>query len=459
MFIGSGALLALAGGAGIQRISSIATDIRAPLLYAFGPYEFASRIQVLSGQVSGRGLLDEEELKAQYPDWNGEPRVNREIHVRELSDPSSRAVTTPNNDTLYTSAVLDLTVGPIELMAPDSKERYVSIAFMDPFNDQVEYIGSRATNGRGGRFWIIGPGQSPNIPEGVTPIRVEANDLWMLGRVFVAGAQDLKSAQAVQSQISVRPLNPDANIRPFATKPSERPDPKTFLALTNEILGRNPSAAHTARAIEFEDFGISPGELDAFEHLSRLKKLVWTRAVEQVEGRILAEAAAQEKTKTGWTTPPRILGDFGTDDAVRAGTAMTGFGALTAEEAIYFRSVTDAEGAPLDGNQSYEMVLPAEGVPTDAFWSLSMYAISPEQRFYFYENELNRYAINSHDQGLSSQPDGSIILAFQHERPNDASLVWMPTPDVLFKCVFRAYLPGQKILEGLWVPPPIVRKR
>lgn len=458
VLIGGGAFVALAGGAGIYRVSSLANDIRAPLLYAFGPHEFASRIQLLSGQVSGNGLFNPEQVKVQYPDWNGEPLINRELHVRELSDPSSRAVTTPNNDTLYTSAVLDLTVGPIELFAPESQDRYVSIAFMDPFNDQVAYIGSRATAGRGGRFWIIGPGQSVDVPQDVQPIRLQSNDVWMLGRVFVAGAQDLEGAQAIQSQISVRPVTPGTAAKPFLTKPSEQPHAKNFLALTNEILGRNPAAFHTARASQFEDFGISPGELDAFEHLSTLKKRVWTGAVEQVEDRISAQIEALEKTETGWSKPPLILGNFGSNDEVRAATALTGFGALTAEEAIYFSSSTDAAGAPLDGNKSYKMVIPAGGVPANAFWSLSMYAISSDQRFYFYENELNRYAINSHNSGLIFQADGSIVLAFQRERPRNTTHIWMPTPDVRFKCVFRTYLPQQRVLDELWTPPPIMQK-
>jgi hypothetical protein len=354
--------------------------------------------------------------------------------------------------------VLDLAVSPVEVIAPDAQERYVSIAFMDLFNDQVAYIGTRATDGRGGRFWVIGPGHSPEIPEGVTPIKVDSNDLWMLGRVFVAGAQDLEAARAVQSQISVTPLNPAATARPFLTQPTTRPDAENFLALTNEILGRNSSAKHTARAVEFGDFGISPGGTNTFERLSPLKKVVWTRAVEQVEDKILAEIAALAKIKKGWTTPPLILGKFGNNDAIRAGTALSGFGALTADEAVYFRSATDAEGAPLNGNRSYEMVIPEVGVPTDAFWSLSMYTVSPEGRLYFYENDLNRYAINSYDQGLRRQSDGSIILALQRTQPSDPSRVWMPTPDGLFNCIFRTYLPGPEILKGLWLPPLIIRK-
>ncbi|MEO0344976.1 MAG: DUF1254 domain-containing protein [Pseudomonadota bacterium] len=458
VLIGGGALAALSGGAGLYQIYSIAEDVRAPLLYAFGPHEFARRIQILSGQVPGTRLFESQPAKSQYPDWGGGPLVNRELHNRELSDASSRAITTPNNDTLYTSAVLDLSAGPVELFAPDSRDRYVSIAFMDPFNDLVAYIGSRATEGRGGRFWIIGPGQSVDVPQDAELIRLEANDVWMLGRIFVAGAKDLDDARSVQSQIRVRPVHPSGTTRPFLTTPSERPDAGNFLALTNEILGRNQDAAHTARAVAFEDFGISPGDLDTFKYLPALKKRIWTRGVTEIEGRISSQVEAFEKTQTGWTTPPPILGAFGTNDEVRAGTALTGFGALTAEEAVYFRSTTDDSGALLDGNQVYRMVLPAEGVPTKAFWSISMYATSADQRFYFYENELNRYAINSHSDDLSFQPDGSIVFAFQRKRPNNASDVWMPTPDAHFKCVFRAYLPGQSILDRLWVPPPLIRK-
>ncbi|MEM1052865.1 MAG: DUF1254 domain-containing protein, partial [Pseudomonadota bacterium] len=258
ILVGGGALVAVASGAGIYRISSLADDIRAPLLYAFGPHEFASRIQVLSGQVEGTGLFNANRIKPQYPEWNGGPVINRELHVRSLSSPSSRAVTTPNNDTLYTSAVLDLSVGPIEVIAPSPQDRYFSIAFMDAFNDQVAYIGSRATGGRGGRYWIIGPGQTVDVPSDVEPIRLLSNDVWMLGRVFVAGEQDLENARAIQSQISARPVTQSAAGRPFLTKPSDQPDAKNFLALTNEILGRNPDALQSARASEFDNFGISP---------------------------------------------------------------------------------------------------------------------------------------------------------------------------------------------------------
>jgi hypothetical protein len=45
------------------------------------------------------------------------PKANQFRHVRRLADHASRAVTTPNNDTLYSSAWLDLRAGPVEVVA------------------------------------------------------------------------------------------------------------------------------------------------------------------------------------------------------------------------------------------------------------------------------------------------------------------------------------------------------
>lgn len=456
LLVGAGAATLLAGGAGVLHLSRLRRDIRAPLLYAYGIYEYANRLQVISGQVDRPGLVNAEDARRQHPDWEGGPLLNREIHMRNLTDHTRREITTANNDTLYTSAVLDISKGPVEVTVPDVVERYLSVAFMDPFNDQIAYIGTRATNGQGGRFWVIGPKQTPDIPDDVTPIFATANDLWMLGRVFVAGQSDLEAARAVQSQIKARPVDPANLGSGFITESSDTPDAATFLALTNEVLGRSPITGHAERAAQFSDFGIQPGNLDAFAALSPAKQFAWGRGIEQVENEVM-KVTREERAKTiGWTKPPKILGNYGTNDEVRAGVTIIGFGALTTEEAMYFGGVTDSNGDPLDGTKSYKMVIPASGIPVSAFWSLSMYEEDELQRLYFYENELNRYSINSSSEDLTYQPDGSIVLALQPTRPDDPSLVWMPTPNGPFQCVFRTYLPQASIMSGDWQPPQII---
>ena len=50
--------------------------------------------------------------------------VNRFAHRRILSDHRHRLVTTPNHDTLYSSAVIDLSSGPVTLDVPAMGARW-----------------------------------------------------------------------------------------------------------------------------------------------------------------------------------------------------------------------------------------------------------------------------------------------------------------------------------------------
>lgn len=428
--------------------------LKQALVYSYGLHEFARSIQVLSGQIKVAGMFEQEVALAQYPGWSG-PLLNRHVHLRELATPSHRAVTTPNNDTLYTSAILELSQGPVEVVVPDSSARYVSVALMDMFHDQVAYIGTRATRGEGGCFWLVGPGQEVEVPTHAKRLDLPSNDLWLLARVFVAGDDDLEAARQVQSQLSVRPVDENKRGRPFVTKATSVKDTKTFVTLVNELLGRSPLTGHSERARDFAGVGIRPGSLDAFAECSLWQRMLWSVATSQLEARILQGVNAQQQAQTGWMVPPPILGQYGENDEVRAGVAMVGFGALSIEEAMYFRAITDADGAPLDGRRRYRMTIPKGGVPVQAFWSLSMYAPDEDDRLYFYDNELNRYAINSASDALTPQPNGEIVLALQRERPDDPSLVWMPTPEGPFQAIFRTYLPEESLKSGAWSVPPI----
>lgn len=454
LFSGLLALVVFVVWGGVMFLGA-AKSIRAPLLYAYGPYESARHFQVLSGQIDHPGLISRAAIKDQNPDWDGEAFLNRHIHMTELSDFHSRSVTAPNNDTLYTSAILDLSGGPVEIEVPDSFDRYLSVAFMNIFTDQIAYIGTRATGGKGGVFWVVGPGQTVTAPEDVTVIQSPVNDLWMLGRVFVAGETDLEAARAVQSQISVKPVDPANTGRPFTTKATDLTDAENYVSVVNEALARSPLTGESERASGLAGFGIRPGDPDAFKKLSPLEQFVWGLATKRAEAKLSDALEKRETQASGWLIPPHILGNYGSNDEVRAGVALIGFGALTLDEAMYFRAKRDSDGAPLDGRKAYRIVIPPEGVPTDAFWSLSMYEPDGTNRVYFYENEIDRYAINSASEALVHQPDGSVILALQPDRPEDSSVVWMPTPDGPFQTIFRTYLPQDAIKNGEWTVPEI----
>src|SRR5262245_46571602 len=159
---GAGALGVL-GAAGCQTTAPEPTEANfdAAFFYAFPLYEMARTGQNRAAQ----------------------PGLNRIGHRATLADHTSRQITAPNNDTVYSSAQLELSGGPLELSAPTDTKRYFSIAFMDMFTDNFAYIGTRVTKGQGGTFWIVGPQWSGSTPKDVDLIRASTNDVWMLGRI------------------------------------------------------------------------------------------------------------------------------------------------------------------------------------------------------------------------------------------------------------------------------------
>jgi hypothetical protein len=116
--------------------------------------------------------------------------VNSFAHRRILSDHRHRLVTTPNHDTLYSSAVIDLSLGPVTLQVPAFGPRYHSLAFMDSYTNNFAYVGTRATGGEGGSYVIAGPGRHVEAPAGARILRAPGNHISILARILVDGASD-----------------------------------------------------------------------------------------------------------------------------------------------------------------------------------------------------------------------------------------------------------------------------
>lgn len=423
------------------------------LFYAYGPYEFSRTIQALSGQTdAGSSMVSEEAIREAKAQRSGSAFLNRHIHMTELADETMRAVTAPNNDTLYTSAVLELSRTPVRVTVPKSGSRYLSVAFFDMFTDQVAILGPREHGGRGGDYLVVGP--YGTAPGGKNVLRLPSNDVWMLARTFVAGPEDLDGARRAQSGLVVRPVDETASPRPFIAKAPRRLEGRKFLSITNEVLGRSPNHPQLRRAAPFAERGIVPGELDSWDRLRRVTQARWRRLLPRIEP-VLKKGLDLQREPHGWTRPPAILADYGENDLVRAAVALIGFGALRPRDALYFSSAVDEDGRSLDGKNTYTMTIPAGGVPVDAFWSLSLYAPDKSGRLFFYPTPNGRHSVNSRSDGVTPRKDGTIELHISREKPADPNTVWMPTPNGPFEAIFRTYLPRQALLSGKWQVPPI----
>lgn len=381
-------------------------------------------------------------------------RYNMVLHRRTLTDHTGRNVTTPNNDTVYSSARLDLTNGPVLAEFPTLHDRYFSISFMNAFTDNFAYIGTRSSNGNGGRALIVGPAWQGETPANARLIRSQTDDVWMLTRIVVDGPDDLAAANAAQDQVRIVEA-PEPTLLPVA--PRAEPDLGNMLGVVNAVLARSSCADPVGRRADgFARIGIRAGELDAWGALSPQQQQLWRDGAAQA-GSILRQGfLLGGETVSGWTYPPPGVGSSRASDEVRAAVALSGLAALEADEATYARADIDQMGEALTGARAYTLTIPAD-VPARAFWSLSMYQLEPDGRLFFTENPIARYSIGDRTPGLLRNNDGSAAVLMQHGRPDDTSANWLPTPPGPFVITFRVYLPERAMTSGSWRLPPIRR--
>jgi hypothetical protein len=242
----------------------------------------------------------------------------------------------------------------------------------------------------------------------------------------------------------------------FFAKPPLRPEPAQFLEVVNETLSRSPIPAnHAGRIARLHAVGIRPGASNVWPQLSPAVQAMWTSSWESLNMGLRGGLDTYVTRHDGWSYPQPGLGNFGQNDAYRAAVALEGLAALEPAEAMYMFTRTTADGLALDGaNNSYRIRLPAN-IPVDGFWSLTMYE-ETEDRLFFVDNPIRRYAIGNRTPGLQRNADGTIDILMQHAAPEGgAAANWLPAPRGPFRLGFRAYLPKQEFREGRFRLPGV----
>jgi hypothetical protein len=378
---------------------------------------------------------------------------NRLAHRMRLSGPADRAVTAPNNDTLYSSAWLDLVAGPVTLTMPSLPDRYHSVHMMDVFTDAFAVLGTRDGGGRSGTVLIVGPEWRGKAPAGARLVRATTNDVWIIVRTLVSGPADFDAAQAGQLGFS---LSGGGVARALSAPTPLAPDAKTFVAVVNEALARSPvPQEHRRRLARLAKVGIGPEALP-WDRLAPGVRAAWEGAPERVRAELSTSLYGAGRRQNGWVYPAPGLGRFGQDDFFRSRVALGGLAALPGEEATYLGTTTDGSDRPLDGSRAYTLTVPAD-VPVEAFWSLTAYASDGQGRWFLHANPIDRYSMSDRTPGVRRGPDGSITILLQNAQPTgDAAANWLPTPPGPYRLSFRAYLPGESFRDGRFLLPAVI---
>ena len=405
-------------------------------------------------------------------------KLNRFFHVPILAEPKSRAVTTPNNDTLYSTAWLDLSVEPLFLTVPPMGDLYYSYAFMDLFTNNFAYVSHRLNGGQSRPHMIVGPKWTGDAASEVTLIRAPTNSVWLLGRLLVDGPEELGRVRGLQNKALLetpdmrnerRILETQELMRQRSIAPPEsvadwpalnRADPFDLFEVGMRALGESPLPARDLGLFdELSPLRLRPGRHFDARAFSEAERKAILDGIAQAQADIRAAGQRYGKSVDGWSYGERNLGNFGEDYLYRALIALTGLAALEPAEAVYMTCNVDSEGKPLNGANRYTLSFPAGGLPpARAFWSLAMYEVTPEGRAFFIDNEIGRYAIGDRTRDLQKAPDGALTLYLQRDRPDgERAANWLPAPAGPLRLVLRAYEPDASLIDGRYRVPAVQR--
>ena len=113
--------------------------------------------------------------------------VNQFMHMPEFPDATFTDVVSPNVDTLYSVAWLDLGKEPIVLSVPDMGKRYYTMPILDAWTNVIASPGTRTTGNGKGAYALVGPDWRGDLPAGVEAIKSPTDLAWLIGRTYTAG--------------------------------------------------------------------------------------------------------------------------------------------------------------------------------------------------------------------------------------------------------------------------------
>ena len=446
------ALVIMVAGLGTHNGLRILKDGAQAYLFGYSPVLMDTTRQVMTDPVGGRAP------------------INHFAHIMKFPDHNFRQVVRPNCDTLYSTAWIDLSAEPLILSVPDTADRYYVMPFMDAYTNVFASVGKRVTGTKSGHYLVTGPNWQGEVPEGLEIIRSPTNMTWLIGRIQANGKNDFPNVHKLQDQFKLTPLSRWHNreATPGIWKNTETSEGKTknpsdmvarmsageYFASLSRLMAKQPPPQEDAPIIKtLAEFGVVSGQPFDIENQGMFRRLLLKKAVDVARSRLKEIEESDRSSENNWAVVRDGIGIYGTNYSVRAFVSLIGLGALTPAEAAYPNAIKDSTGNSLNGKNRYRIHYDAgKTPPVDAFWSLTMY----DERGFLIKNPINRYAIGDRDP-LKFNPDGSLDILIQHERPDRGEQNWLPAPADGFAVTLRLYLPKDAFLNATWKLPPIER--
>jgi hypothetical protein len=387
----------------------------------------------------------------------------------QLKDHTMREIARPNNDTLYVSALLDLTKGPVILEMPAFDSDYVSL-MVTGYDHHVNIpMASRLGDFRKPEkilFYTERTQGYNGVPvEGVDRVFKATGDfISAVLRIMPHASDEERFVRIVEQMEQVK----IATLSEFRGEPAKPIDEVEFPAVgrrDSDIFGDNllevmqfvfnhttfdPNNELDQQLLSaYEPLGVIPGRpydaanvatIDAAK-FREVSELVFVKEMARTSDKAFSEKELFGKFKPKGQTPLELL----------VFQSVLGPIGMPATEAVY-PGVSTNDGKPINAMHDYVIRMNADELPpTDVFWSLTLYDL---QNGFFIPNDRKKYSVGE-NAGMKLDDDGGIAVYIAAEQPEDVPEEnWLPInrKDEDMDIILRIYVPDLEELKT-WEPP------
>ena len=374
--------------------------------------------------------------------------------------------TTPNASTRYVYFNFNLKDGAVVFEIPAAVDAGLFGSIVDAWQVPVADVGPEGEDkGKGGKYLLLPPSDTLAVPPGYIPIQFQTVNGYALLRAISKTSTEADVAKAIGLVKQMR-------VYPLAA--AGAPPPQRYIDMAGKLMDGAVKFDDTfyqrlARMVNEEpilrrDF-VAMGQLVTLgiekgrDYLPDASlKPILSRAAESAHTRFMREVQGGDPwwpdlhwnlvehvgAKTGFT--------FETDHALfvdeRARVFFLAFAApkKLGGATMYLVGANDAGGTPLQGDRTYRLRVPPN-VPAKQYWAVTLYDLDTCCLI----PKMSRPGIDSYDQKMTRNADGSVDLFFGPKPPAGKDANWVETaPGRPWLTLFRFYGPDKPLFEKTW---------
>lgn len=394
------------------------------------------------------------------------------VYLSRFADANFQ-ITTPNASTHYVYFNFNVKDGPIVLEIPAAVGAGLFGSILDAWQVPVADVGPAGDDeGKGGKYLLLPPGYEDNVAGDYFAVPLETFNGYVALRAIATDSSETATRKAIDlvQRLRVYPLS-ETNVPPtprFIDMSGRlfdgivRFDESFFDSLARMINEEADDPRDGAMLERLAALGLVRGKPfgpdDAMHAILR-------EAAAEAQERLMSAASGsivQYWPDAHWGVPG--TGDASPETGFVSGDKSVNVMARAVffflacappkqigKASFYLSTFVDKAGAPLESSKSYRLRVPPD-VPAAQFWAATVYTTDTAS----FIRDVPRVEINSYDESIVKNEDGSVDIFFGPEATKGHEANWIPTGEgENWFVIFRLYGPQPQLFDKTWKLPDI----